>query len=83
MEIDVAFSQFYDLIFAVMKDAIPTITFKRKSYPCWYDYELSISLKHNLNARRRFFKSGYDKDSDEYHEYANLNAKSKKLAKAC
>ena len=81
--IDEACDYFYDMIFAVIKDNIPTICIKNRSYPQWYDRKLKLlcqdkdHLRHVYNQARM-----YNPDSlSEYQKYSEARADFKKYKK--
>ena len=78
-----AFTSFYDILFSVIKDNVPLVKVKVRSYPHWYDHDLIKMIKQKDKARRAFIKAGRIMDSQLYHDFSLLRAKVKKAQLLC
>ena len=74
-----AFSYFYDVLYAILKDNVPMIEIKPNDYPQWYDHELIKLIKERDKIRSKYVKVGRDKKSIFYHEFSKLRADVKKM----
>ena len=78
-----AFSHFYDILYAVLKDNVPVIDIKPNDYPIWYSHELIRLIKSRDKVREKFVKHGRDKNSVFYHDFSSLRAEVKRKQKTC
>lgn len=62
----------YDIIFAVMKDTIPTVKIDSKKFPYWYDKDLISLIRQKERVRNIFVKNGRNKSSDNYRQFCEL-----------
>ena len=54
---------FYDIIFAIMTDCVPTFNVKPSRYPTWYNHELITLIKEKARVHSKYLKRGKDKTS--------------------
>ena len=76
-----AYAHFYDVIYAVMKDSIPTYKIKVKQFPHWYSKALISLIKAKERTRNFFLRRGRNKSSDLYKSFCNLRKQIKKKQK--
>ena len=79
--VDDAFNDFYDVLYAVIKDNVPRVNIRAHKYPSWYNHELIQLIKDEYKSRKKYINSGRDKLSDAYRKFCNLRAEVKKLQK--
>lgn len=67
-----ALGHFYDLISAVIVDAIPTVNIRKRKYPHWYDGELISLVIEKRRIHKRYKQTGNDKNSEHYSRFCAL-----------
>ena len=65
---------FYDMVFAVIRDAVPSVCFNPEMYPPWYNAELISVLKRKISARRKFISLGRAKGSPEHELFRKIHS---------
>lgn len=83
VDVNVALSNFYDIIFAILTDCVPLVKFKYSKFPCWYSKELISVIKEKERVRKLFVKTGRAKDSEEYKKFCALRCEVKTMQKYC
>ena len=78
---DDAFNHFYDIVYAVIEDSIPTYKVKNGKFPSWYSKELIALVKHKVHFRRQFLSNGRIKTSNSYISFCRLRKEVKRLQK--
>ena len=81
--VDAAFEYFYDVLYAVIKEGIPTYKVKTKRFPSWYDAELRTLVKLKDRARTSFIRTGRNKLSASYILFSKLRKDIKVKQKQC
>ena len=76
-----ALDYFYTLCFAVMNDHIPIVTVKANKYPLWYNSELISLINDKELCRKKFIKTGRDKDSVYFMLFKRLRTQVKVMIK--
>ena len=79
--VDEAFSVFYDILFAVIKDYIPLVTTKSFKYPVWYTGELISLIRDKEKCHKDFIRNGRNKLSQSYAKFSSLRSEVKLLQK--
>ena len=79
--VDDAYEHFYDILFAVIKQCIPTVNVKAKRFPCWYSKELKSTLKAKERYRRKYLRNGRNKNSPEFAKWCELRTCFKRMHK--
>ena len=67
-----AYDHFYDVLFAVIKQCIPTVNIKAKRFPSWYSRELKSILKAKECYRHKYLRNGRNKNSPEFTKWCEL-----------
>ncbi|MEL7308158.1 MAG: reverse transcriptase family protein, partial [Pseudomonadota bacterium] len=78
-----ALSNFYDIIFAVLSDCVPIVRIRDAKFPYWYTKELINLIKEKEVARRKFIKTGRNKESNDFKVFCSLRSDVKAMQKAC
>ena len=81
--VDDAFDYFYDVLYAVIKESIPTYKVKARKFPSWYSAELRNLVKLKDRARRSFIRTGRNKLSASYNLFSQLRKDIKVKQKLC
>ena len=76
-----ALDYFYAICFAVIKDHVPTVTVKASQYPLWYNSEIISLIKDKESCRKKFVKSGRDKESVYFKLFKRLRTQVKSMIK--
>ena len=79
--VDDAYDHFYDVLYAVIKQCIPTFNIKNGRFPPWYSKELKSLVKSKERARRKYLKSERNALSDLYLTFSRLRKEIKRLQK--
>ena len=67
-----ALGHFYDLINAVIIDAIPIVNIRKRKFPHWYDGELISLVLEKQRGHKSYKKSGSDKNSFIFTRFCEL-----------
>ena len=79
--VDEAFSLFYDLLFATIKDYIPLVKTKGFKFPSWYTGELISLIRDKEKYHKDFIKNGRNKESHYYVNFSLLRSQIKVMQK--
>ena len=78
---NIAMSQFYDIIYAVLRDAVPIVKVNQRKYPPWYDKELILLIKEKERHRKTYIKEGRNKMSNDFACFSSLRREIKAIQK--
>ena len=80
---DDAFNYFYDIIYAVVRESIPTFQSGTKKFPFWYDKELREHIKLKEKCHASYLRTGRNKQCDSYILFSKLRKIIKNMQKQC
>ena len=69
------------MLYAAIKDNVPTIDIKLRSYPSWYNAEIISLIKAKHKFRKLYIKSGRDVLSPAYNRYCEFRTNVKRMQK--
>ena len=72
--IDDAFVYFYDMLYATIREHIPTVKIRQNKFPHWYNHEIITMINEKERIRRRYIIKVRDQTLTEYRRFCELRA---------
>ena len=71
-DVDERFEDFYDFLFAAIKDHVPIVSVKNRKFPTWYDHDLISIVKDKEQAWKDYKLSKSADEPELYKKYTDL-----------